>query len=82
MKIKWNLKAFEQVRRMPEVESLLEDIVTDIQLDAGEGYFSDVTRGRTRSRGSVIAGEIEAILDNNEHNTLLRLLADKRGELG
>lgn len=79
-KIKWNLGAFQQIRRLETVDAMLRDVVSGIEAEVNdvEGYKSAVTRGRTRNRGAVWTAEAEAIADNEENQSLLRALANAR----
>lgn len=74
MKIKWNLSAFEEIRRLPGVDDRLDQEVTRILNGAGDGYDGGVEPGKTRSRGYVVTTNYKAIKDNAENHTLLRLL--------
>lgn len=77
-KVRWNLKAFQQIRRLPTVDDMLQDVVDDITGQLPDGYEGGVTSGRTRSRGSVVTADMDAILDNHEHQSLLRALSNVR----
>jgi hypothetical protein len=77
-RIKWNMGAFQQIRRLDSVDAMLEDIVKHILDELGEGYEGDVRAGRTRSRGSVVTATVEAIIDNHTNDSLLRALARQR----
>lgn len=72
--MKWNFKAFEQIRRLPGVKAALKAEVDAIAASAGPGYVSHVDEGKTRSRGSVVTGDAKAIRDNSKNSTLLRAL--------
>ncbi|MBO0747279.1 MAG: hypothetical protein J2O47_02945 [Acidimicrobiaceae bacterium] len=71
--IRYNLEAFEEIRRLPKVDSLLGDATRAVKagLAAGE-YASGVEAGRTRSRGFVVTADAEAIIDNSRNQSLLR----------
>lgn len=77
-RITWNVRAFEEIRRLPKVDELLEKIVDDIVAEVGPGYEKAVRAGRTRSRGSVVTATAQAIIDNRTDNPLLRALARQR----
>lgn len=73
-RIKWNVKAFEEIRRMSTVEAALQSEVSSILSRVGEGYDGGVEPGATRSRGYVVTTTGEAIRDNAENHTLLRAI--------
>lgn len=77
-RIKWRFAAFQEIRRMPGVDKELQRIVDKILDEVGPEYAGAVTAGRTRSRGSVVTATVEAIIDNNTNNSLLRALARQR----
>lgn len=78
-RIKWNVGAFQQIRRLSTVDNMLQDVVDEIDNSLNvEGYNKSVSRGRTRSRGTVWTAEMEAILDNEENQSLLRALSNVR----
>lgn len=77
-RIKWNISTFQKIRRSSEVDNMLQDVVDEMLADLPEGYEGGVSAGRTRSRGSIVTAEYEAILDNEQHQSLLRALADAR----
>ncbi len=76
VKIKWSVRAFEELRRASEVEAALSRSADAIAAGCNgsvqdDGYESSQTRGRTRSRASVITASAEAMADNAAHNTLI-----------
>jgi len=73
-RIRWNHRAFEQIRRDPAVANELRKEADKIADRAGEGYLAVDGNGRTRSRAAVVTSNAEAIRDNAENNTLLRAL--------
>ena len=74
MLIRWNVSAFEEIRRSPAVNARLQQEVSRILGQVGEGYAGGVEAGATRSRGYVVTTTGEAIRDNAENHTLLRAL--------
>lgn len=80
-RIKWNRKAFAQIRTLPEVQKHLRAIGKRIAADAGDGVEarSGVTGGRKRARTAVITTTADAAAENAKHNTLLRALAKNDG---
>lgn len=73
-RVKFRLRAFEEIRRSPDVVNELERRARAISLRAGDGYEASVQQGRTRARASVITTTAEARLENARRNTLLRAL--------
>lgn len=78
--IKWNLSAFEEIRRMPEVEDAIDGEVSRVLLEVGEGFEGDVEHGSTRSRGYVVTATNEAIMRDARDHVLLSALL--RGAVG
>ncbi len=75
MRLRYNLGAFEQIRRDPALDPLLESAASRIAQACGDGYAYDVGEGRTRSRAGVYTRTAEAMADNAANNTLLRNLS-------
>lgn len=74
-KIKWNLKGFEQVRRLPKVGALIDHEVQAVLDEVGrDGYDGGVEPGRTRTRGYVVTKNADGIRDNSENASLVRAL--------
>jgi len=76
-RIRWNLKAFETLRRDPNVSAELKRQADKIAANAGgetEGYVAVTGRGKTRNRAAVVTATEEAIKENQDENTLLRAL--------
>lgn len=75
--IKWNLRGFEDLRRSPGVNALLNREVDRILEGAG-GYPGDykggVEPGRTRSRGYVVTNSVPAMRREAKDHALLRAL--------
>lgn len=71
-KIKWNFRAFEQLRREPGVKASIDARAKRIAAAAGDGYEAGSYAGKTRHRGSVITANTRAMRDNAKNNTLLR----------
>ena len=77
MKIRFNVRSFEDIRRSPAVEARLQsevDKVTSRLAGAPGNYASGVEAGRSRSRGFVVTTDGDSIRDNANHHTLLRAL--------
>ena len=79
MKVRWNVKAFEEIRRMDSVDEDLSRRVEAIREGCGDGYDAHVEPGKSRTRGAVVTASSAAIIDNARHNTLLRNLDRGRG---
>lgn len=80
MRIKWNIKGFEAIRRLPGVEAELQSEVDRVKRATGDtGYVGGVEAGKTRSRGYVVTASREARDDNSRNHTLLRALGGGRG---
>lgn len=74
-KIKWNLKAFEAIRRLPGVENELQSEVDRILAEVGtDGYDGGVGDGRSRSRGYVVTTTAKAVRAEHKSHKLLRAL--------
>lgn len=76
--IRWNIRGFKELRKSPEMEALLEDLVKQMTDELGDGYEGSVEQGRSRARGSVITATNKAKHDNAENNELLRALSKVR----
>ncbi len=72
MKIKWNLPAFEEIRRLPAVRRDLEQRAEDIADACGDGYVAESGEGKTRSRAAVITATPRAMRDNAKNNTIIK----------
>ena len=75
--IKWNIKAFEQLRRSAGVKNRLKSEAESVARSAGSGYVVNTGEGKTRSRASVITGDYDSIRDNSKNSTLLRALGNR-----
>ena len=72
MKIKYNIKAFEEIRRLPAVAAEVDSRAAPNAHACGDGYESSPYEGRSRHRASVITSNYKAARDNAKNNTLLR----------
>ena len=87
MKIKWRNDSLYEMRSLPKLVALLENISGNIadraneQLDE-EGYFTGSRQGARKPYGrwrtSVVTGTGEAMRDDAKNNTLLRELNGSR----
>lgn len=73
-RIKWNVKAFRELRLEPDVIADLEDRAERIADSAGDGYEASAQAGKNRGRASVITGDYAAMRDNAKNQSLLRAL--------
>jgi hypothetical protein len=77
-RIDWKIAGFKKLRKSPEMQALLQEIVDEMLADLGDGYEGDVQEGRTRARGLVATDSFEARRDNATNQALLRALAKAR----
>lgn len=76
-KLKWNLKAFKEVRKSPEVDVALQNIVDSILGEVGADlYKGEVSEGSTRLVGRVWTAGTHAERSNAKHNTLVKAIAN------
>ena len=73
-RIKWNVKAFRELRLESGVIADLEDRAERVAAAAGDGYEASAMAGKNRGRASVVTGDYAAMRDNAKHQTLLRSL--------
>lgn len=74
-RIKWNRKAFEELRRMAAIEAALrEEVEKALDKVGREHYAGGVERGKSRSRGYVVTTDAEGIEQESEEQSLLRAL--------
>lgn len=82
-KIKWNIPAFEAIRRLPGVDAALQEHVSGVLDDVGtDGYVGGVEPGKSRSRGYVVTRNYSGILDNEQNASLVRALGRRMGGAG
>lgn len=75
MRIKWNLRGFEEIRRAPGVKADLLRRAERIRDAAGgedDGFVAVSGEGATRSRAAVIAASRRARRANAKTNVLVR----------
>lgn len=74
MRINWNMDAFEELRRRPDVAAIVDGAGERIAAAAGNGFEASPHEGRTRHRCSVITATPKAMVVNARDNTLLGAL--------
>lgn len=74
MRLKFNHAAFEEVLRSPKVQAWVNATTQEIAGRAGPGYVGSTRHGKTRFRGIVYADTWRARHDNQNNNTLVRVL--------
>ena len=88
VKINWKPNVFAEIRTLEstsqEVERLADELATEANTIAprpGAIYRTDfdITGGRVRGRAAVVTGNLDAVLDNAKHKTLMRVFASKGG---
>lgn len=77
---KWNMQAFEQIRRSPEAVRMLEAKVDAAATEAGSGYVGSVVQGKPRGTlgraiGTVYTNTARAARDNAKNHTLMRVFS-------
>lgn len=79
IKIKFNLKAFEDIRRSEPVREEIEKHIDNIYVQLPDGYGEAVEQGHSRLRGAIWTEDYDAIVDNATNHTLLQLLSREAG---
>ena len=74
MRIKWNNRAFEDLRRAPGVAADIDSRAARVAAAAGKGYVASPYEGKSRHRASVFTQTPRAMVDSQKNNTLLRAL--------
>ena len=74
MRIKWNIKGFEELRRAPGVAADVDSRASRVAAAAGNGYVASPYEGKSRHRASVFTQTPRAMVDSQKNNTLLRSL--------
>lgn len=72
--IRWNISAFEDIRKMPGIEARIRAEVERVMgyASSSAGYRGGTEDGGDRVRGYVYTHEFEAMLDNARNDTLAR----------
>lgn len=71
VKIEINYDAVGALLKSGETEAMIKSIADDIAVKAGEGYESDTYMTPSRVVASAYTATSDAIVDNNDNNTLL-----------
>lgn len=75
LRIKYNLKAFSEIRTAPEAEAHLDELARSYAQACGDGYeVLPPQEGRRRAHRVVATATRAAVLDNSANQTLLRNL--------
>lgn len=78
-RIRWNLKAFEAIRRLPKVDAALSEHVEGVLDDVGRAHYDGgVEPGKSRSRGYVVTKDLAGIIDQSKNASLQRALARRQ----
>jgi hypothetical protein len=82
VRIEWNDKAFEELRRLPTVKAELYKHAVEIATEANEahnakGYIAVQGEGKSRSRAAVVTSDGHSIASNQKHHTLEKITAEK-----
>lgn len=72
--LKLNIAGLVELRRGPEVRSLLETTATAVERTAGDGYKHEVLDRPSRAIAKVSAATPHAYYSNKKHNTLIKAL--------
>lgn len=95
LRIVWNNKGFEEIRRSPKVAALVDKLGESAAMQAGKGYVYSGRQGKKgpspawnkkrgpgfqgRYRGIVFPDTARAMRDNAKHNTLVKLMGGSGG---
>lgn len=73
-KFKLDKKGVGQLLKSDEMRAVITQKASDIQSRCGDGYESNVSMGKSRVHGVVIASTTKAKRDNLKNNTILKAL--------
>lgn len=79
-KFRWNLDGFDQVRRDPAVQQLVDEHASQIAARAGRGFAWSARQGKTRYRAIVFTDTPRAMVVNARDNTLMKAIFSGEGE--
>ena len=78
VRIEWNEKGFDELRKSPEVEAWLNDIATNTVMQRlGKGYGYEIKKGKKRLVCNVFPKTAKARKENLDKNTLLKAIGGK-----
>ena len=79
-KIKFNIKAFRELRSLPETKELCHEIAVDVATAAGDGFVvEDRENPRSRARSAVVAETNQAKAAAGRGDLQRALEAGRRG---
>lgn len=73
-KFKLNGKGVVELLKSAEMQSVIEEYANNCAMQAGNGYASDNVMSSDRVKAFVYADSDDARRDNNENNTLLKVI--------
>jgi hypothetical protein len=76
VEVSLNENGIIELLKSPEMMECLSDIATSIKNSAGDGYETSLHIGKKRANVSVIATTNEAVHDNYENNTILKIVGN------
>ena len=74
MRIKWDIRGFEAIRRSPEVQDLVSDLSDTILARLPRGYAASGRQGKSRYREIIFADTSSAFRDQLRNNSLQKVL--------
>jgi hypothetical protein len=74
VKIEWNFKGFDELRKSPEMVGILHDYAQDVysRVSGTKGYVMEDRTYPERAGVAILAKEYPAIKDNYKNNSLLK----------
>lgn len=82
VRIDWNDRGFEELRRVPALKAELYKHAVGIAAEANaahnaKGYLAVTGEGKSRSRAAVVTSDGHSIASNQKHHTLEKITAEK-----
>ena len=74
VKIVLNRAGVRELLKSPEMQSIIDELATDVASTAGEGFTKEVRQAGTRGYAHIHAETPKAYYHNAKHNTLLKAL--------
>lgn len=74
LEVKLNIAGVDALRKSPQMQAILSQYGTEKALQAGDGYKSSVHVFSKRAVANIYAATDEALQDNFDNNTLLKVL--------